>query len=233
MERDELIMHKALVKICGLQDVEVLKSMVQLPLNYIGFVFAPSRRRVSPVRAAELLTVLGEWEHEEAPLAAGVFVNPTLEELRELLSTVLLDVIQLHGDESPEFCHKVKEAFPQVQIWKAFSVIVNNNDQLKNSPTRFINYAGAVDAFLLDTFDPEQKGGSGRTFAWEEIPAYKEQAAGLGLPLFVAGGLHPDNVSELLNDYAPDGVDVSSGVETDGVKDIAKMTAFVERVKQS
>lgn len=95
------------------------------------------------------------------------------------------------------------------------------------------DYEAAVDAVLLDTYDPLQSGGSGRTFAWNKLPEYQEIAVRHGLPLFVAGGLHSDNVGELLDTYVPYGVDVSSGVETDGIKDIQKMTAFVERVKQS
>jgi phosphoribosylanthranilate isomerase len=223
-------MHKTMVKICGLQDVEVLKWMIHLPLNYIGLVFAPSRRRVTVDQAAELVAELKGWKNGEVPRTAGVFVNPDIAELRELLSGVPLDVIQLHGDESPEFCREVQEAFPQVQVWKALSV--DNNRQSGDRYNQIKSYAGTVDAILLDTYDPRQNGGSGRTFAWEEIPAYKEQADILGIPLFVAGGLHPGNVGELIEGYAPDGVDVSSGVETEGVKDIAKMTAFVERVKQ-
>jgi phosphoribosylanthranilate isomerase len=226
-------MAETLVKICGLQDVEVLKSMVQLPLDYIGFVFAPSKRRVSSERAAELVAELPRWKTGVTPKAAGVFVNPGLEELRELLSAVPLDVIQLHGNESPDFCREVKQAFPQLKIWKALSVAGKDRDEAEGGYNRLASYAGAVDALLLDTYDPQQNGGSGRTFAWEEIPAYRKAAARYGLPLFVAGGLHPGNVGELLDGYAPDGVDVSSGVESDGMKDIAKMTAFVERVKQS
>ncbi|ULO09320.1 phosphoribosylanthranilate isomerase [Paenibacillus sp. 19GGS1-52] len=226
-------MAETIVKICGLQDVEVLKSMVHLPLDYIGFVFAPSRRRVSAESAAQLMAELVNWKASEAPRAVGVFVNPDLAELGELLSTVPLDVIQLHGQESPEYCKKVKQAFPQVQVWKALTVADKDRDKAENIYTYFESYAGAVDALLLDTYDSGQSGGSGRTFAWDVLPAYQEIAARYGLPLFVAGGLDPGNVSDLLEGYAPDGVDVSSGVESDGSKDIVKMTAFVERVKQS
>jgi phosphoribosylanthranilate isomerase len=225
-------MAETLVKICGLQDVEVLKSMVHLPVDYIGFVFAPSRRQVSLDRASELIAVLSQWKTSEIPRAAGVFVNPGLDELRELLSIVRLDVIQLHGQETPVFCQQVREVFPHVQVWKALSVADKERDDAENEYT-LANYAGSIDAILLDTYDPLQSGGSGRTFAWERLPDYQDIAARHGLPLFVAGGLHPDNVGELLDTYVPYGVDVSSGVETDGLKDIAKMTAFVERVKQS
>lgn len=86
---------------------------------------------------------------------------------------------------------------------------------------------------MLDTHDPLYGGGSGKTFAWERIPAYAEWAKSREIALFVAGGLQPDNVQQLIQTYTPFGVDVSSGVETEGVKDIAKITAFVERVKQA
>ncbi len=226
-------MAETLVKICGLQDVEVLKSMKRLPVDVIGFVFAESRRRVSPEQAAELIAELAEWENGKPPLAAGVFVNPTLAELAALLTTLPLKIIQLHGQESAELCRAVKAAFPQVQLWKALSVATSNAESAADDPYSLHHYAGAVDALLLDTYDPAGSGGSGRTFDWEKIPAYRQAASAYGLPLFVAGGLHPENVRELLDGYAPYGVDVSSGVESNGVKDIAKMTAFVERVKQS
>ncbi|NUU63275.1 phosphoribosylanthranilate isomerase [Paenibacillus agri] len=226
-------MAETKVKICGLQDVEVLKSMERLSLDYIGFVFAPSRRNVTTERAAELIAELRNWKTGSIPKAAGVFVNPELAELRELLDVVQLDVIQLHGNESPAFCRAVKLAFPEVQVWKALSVQETGGAAAGKGLASLELYAGSVDALLLDTYDPLQSGGSGRTFAWELIPAYREAAAAHGLPLFVAGGLHPGNVGELLEQYAPDGVDVSSGVESDGIKDIIKMTAFVERVKQS
>lgn len=226
-------MAETMVKICGLQDVEVLKSMKRLPLEYVGFVFAPSRRKVSPERAAELIAELAGWENGNPPLAAGVFVNPTLAELEELLSTVRLDVIQLHGQEDVEYCRAVREAFPQVQVWKALSVAGSAGEAASGGPEDLEPYAGTVHAVLLDTYDPSGSGGSGRTFDWEKIPAYQQAAAACGLPLFIAGGLHPGNVHELLEGYAPYGVDVSSGVESDGIKDIVKITAFVERVKQS
>ena len=226
-------MAETLVKICGLQDVEVLKSMKILPLDYVGFVFAPSRRKVTPEAAAEMIAELAAWETGEIPRAAGVFVNPALPELEVLLRGVPLDVIQLHGQESPQFCREVKQAFPHLQVWKALSVSGRSPGGAADIHALLESYAGAADALLLDTYDPQGSGGSGRTFDWEQIPLYQQAAAEYALPLFIAGGLHPDNVNELLDSYAPYGVDVSSGVESGGRKDIAKITAFVERVKQS
>ncbi|MBB3127672.1 phosphoribosylanthranilate isomerase [Paenibacillus rhizosphaerae] len=223
-------MGETAVKICGLQDVEVLKSMVNLPVDYIGFVFAPSRRRVTPEQAALLAAQLKAWQTPEIPQSVGVFVNPDLEELAAIMDQAQLDVVQLHGQESPQFCREVKERLG-TRVFKVLSVqSLNENSEASINHER---YAGVIDGLLLDTFDPVYGGGSGSTFAWEEIPAYRDWARTQGIPLFVAGGLLPSNVAELINKYSPDGVDVSSGVESDGVKDIDKIAAFVGRVKQA
>ncbi|MFE6076018.1 phosphoribosylanthranilate isomerase [Paenibacillus sp. NPDC057886] len=224
----------AAVKICGLQDVEVLKSMINLPVDYIGVVFAPSRRRITPEQGAELRTVLLDWTMFDRPKLAGVFVNPTFEELESIMKISHLDVIQLHGQESPEFCEQVKQRF-DTEVFKAFSFPKDETGSLANDTALMAldPYKNVVDAILLDTFDPLYGGGSGKTFAWERISFYAEWARKHGISLFVAGGLQPDNVQQLIQRYAPDGVDVSSGVESEGVKDIAKITAFVERVKQA
>ncbi|GAB6929972.1 phosphoribosylanthranilate isomerase [Paenibacillus sp. JCM 10914] len=218
------------LKICGLQSVEVLKSMVNLPVDYIGFVFAKSRRQVTPQQAALLIGVLQEWDQDKIPASAGVLVNPDMNELEELLNVAALDVIQLHGQESPQFCREVKERFP-VSVFKVVSIEGSRSETDRIS--ELDAYAGAIDGLLLDTYDPVYGGGSGKTFAWDLIPAYQRWASRHRLPLFVAGGLDADNVAQLIDQYAPDGVDVSSGVESEpGVKDIDKVNAFVERVKE-
>lgn len=217
------------LKICGLQSVEVLKSMINLPVDYIGFVFAKSRRKVSPQQAAQLIQVLRGWDHDMVPAAVGVLVNPDLNELEELLREAALDVVQLHGQESPQFCREVKERFP-VSVFKAVSI---ESDRSEGERLSALDpYAGSIDGLLIDTYDPVYGGGSGKTFAWDLIPPYQQWAKRQGIPLFVAGGLDSDNVSHLIGQYAPYGVDVSSGVESEpGVKDINKVIAFVERVK--
>ncbi|WP_430170566.1 phosphoribosylanthranilate isomerase [Paenibacillus lautus] len=217
------------LKICGLQSVEVLKSMINLPVDYIGFVFAKSRRKVSPQQAAQLMQVLREWDHDKIPAAVGVLVNPDLNELEELLREAALDVVQLHGQESPQFCREVKKRFP-VSVFKAVSIESDRPEAERLSALD--PYAGGIDGLLIDTYDPVYGGGSGKTFAWDLIPPYQQWAKRQGIPLFVAGGLDSDNVSHLIGQYAPYGVDVSSGVESEpGVKDINKVIAFVERVK--
>ncbi|WP_246239169.1 phosphoribosylanthranilate isomerase [Paenibacillus anseongensis] len=221
------------VKICGLQSVEVLKSVIHLPIDHIGLVFAPSKRQVKPDKAAELISYLRSEADQgvSVPLTVGVFVNPSQEQLTEIMAVAPLDVVQLHSQETPEFCKWVREQF-DVQVFKSVSISKSENKIPSSAEVaaQLDPYIGSVDAVLLDTFDPVYGGGSGKTFAWDCIPVYQEWARTAGVKLLVAGGLQPDNVDQLVEAYRPDGVDVSSGVETDGVKDIAKITAFVERV---
>ncbi|MDQ0088107.1 phosphoribosylanthranilate isomerase [Paenibacillus anaericanus] len=220
-------MSDVILKICGLQSVEVLKSMINLPIDYLGFVFAKSKRQVTSSQAVELLSVLSEWTSSHNLESVGVFVNPTIEELQSLLAEVPLDVLQLHGSESPEFCREASELFG-LKIYKAFSV---RDDESIHVEEILERYNGVLDGMLLDTYDPHYGGGSGVTFRWNLAAPYQTWAKNQGIPFLVAGGLHAGNVGELINTLAPDGVDVSSGVESDGVKDITKITAFVERVK--
>lgn len=223
-------MDNTKVKICGLQGVEVLKSMINMPVDYIGFVFAKSRRQVTPQAAASMAAVLKEWEAPVIPRSVGVFVNPDMDQLEDVMSHLELDVIQLHGQESPNFCRDIKERF-QVDLFKVVSV--GPQQRADGNPVAFQDYAGVIDALLIDTFEPHYGGGSGSTFAWDKIPAYQKWTESQRIPLFVAGGLNASNVAGLIQNYAPDGIDVSSGVETNGDKDLEKIAAFVERVKQA
>lgn len=221
-------MNKTKVKICGIQGVEVLKSINKLPIDYIGFVFAKSRRQVSPQTAASMIGMLQQWERDCFPRSAGVFVNPDMNQLEDVMSHAILDVIQLHGQESPEFCRDVKERF-DVEVFKVISV--GSKCGTDGTSAALEEYAGVIDALLLDTFEPHYGGGSGTTFAWDKIPSYQKWTRNQGIPLFVAGGLDSSNVGGLIRDFNPDGVDISSGVETNGTKDLNKIAAFVERVK--
>jgi phosphoribosylanthranilate isomerase len=212
-------MAKTKVKICGLQSVEVLESFIKFPIDYAGFVFAPSRRRIEPPKAAGIIKQL-----PASTESVGVFVNPTLEELDEVLNAAPLDVVQLHGSETPEFCARVKSRY-SVQVWKVLAAKGEVDAESLLSP-----YVHVVDAFLLDTYDPQALGGTGVTFPWGRIPTYRQMSDRYGIPVFIAGGLNPDNIKDLIEQYKPFGVDVSSGVETEGIKDIEKIERFVERV---
>ncbi|MFC4808502.1 phosphoribosylanthranilate isomerase [Paenibacillus sp. GCM10023250] len=215
------------VKICGLRDAETMRAMDGLPIDEVGFVFAKSRRQIAPELASELIAAARRLRNAEgaAPRTVGVFVNPTMDELRETLRIAPLDIVQLHGEESPSFCAEARSAFG-VAVWKVLSVTPEDGaDPDSDGSGRLQAYIGSVDGFLIDTAG----GGTGKTFAWSVIDRYKEAAG--GVPLYVAGGLHPDNVVELVKRYAPGGVDVSSGVETDGAKDMTKIRLFAERVQ--
>ncbi|MFB9329589.1 phosphoribosylanthranilate isomerase [Paenibacillus aurantiacus] len=216
----------ARIKICGLRDAATIRAMGSLEVDEIGFVFAKSRRQVEPETAASLIEEVKQMNQPlgGAPKTVGVFVGASLEQLRELLAIAPLDVVQLHGDEGPELCAAIRDEFGK-EVWKVFSV--SGDDAAGTGHDRLLPYEGRIDAALIDTAG----GGTGQTFGWEVIPRYAASAKTIGVPLYVAGGLHPGNASELLEQYEVDGVDVSSGVETDGVKDIEKIRAFVERVK--
>jgi len=244
------------VKICGIKNVELLKSILHLPIDQIGFVFAPSRRRVTPRQAGEMVRLLKTLRSKQPdvrlPETVGVFVDPSEDELQSVFREAPLDVVQLSGRESPDFCRRVKRSFG-VMLIKTFSVAprdvadggggavavsggessASGSDRESDAfdPAMLEPYADTIDMLLLDTHDPAARGGTGKTFAWNRIPPYRDWAKQNGIRLLVAGGLDSGNVAELIESYAPDGVDVSSGVETDGEKDIAKITAFVERVK--
>jgi phosphoribosylanthranilate isomerase len=219
---------KTTIKICGLRTVPMVVSLGTLAIDDIGFVFAPGKRTVTAEFAGTMIRAL-RWTGSLAR-TVGVFVNPSLDELAEILQSASLDVLQLHGQESPEFCKAVKQRFNGITICKVFSV---NKDRNDNGIINELNpYRGLCDSILLDTFDPHIGGGTGQTFNWDQIPNYQAWAVNEGIPLIIAGGLKPDNVNELIKTYRPDGVDVSSGVETDGTKDILKIKAFIERVRQ-
>lgn len=216
---------KPTVKICGLQQLCTLESMTALPVDHIGLIFAPSRRQVTPGFAGEVIRTIRQ-QQLFSPLVFGVFVDPTLEELDAVMKQAPLDVIQLHGRETPEMCRLVRERF-KAAVYKVFSVPEQSDGSILSVGSQLEPYAGMIDGMLIDTAG----GGTGRPFAWDRIPQYSEWAGSRQIPLIVAGGLNPDNVGDLIERYRPSGVDVSSGVESGGMKDLDKITAFVERVK--
>lgn len=214
------------VKICGLMTTDIIDGLQGLSIDQVGFVFAASRRQVTPERAKELIIQLKQtFEKDRCPLTVGVFVEPTIEQLSKVLALAPLDVIQLHGKEDAIFCKQVKDQFGK-QVYKVVS-IGQGAEAIESTKAYLHPFRSVVDAILLDTAG----GGTGKTFDWSVIPAYLDWAREACIPLIIAGGLEPDNVAVLVETYRPDGVDVSSGVETDGKKDPDKIKRFVERVK--
>ena len=198
------------VKICGLKEVQHVRAAVNAGADAIGFVFAPSKRLVSIAQAHELA--------KHAPkgvLKIGVFVNPTAEELRAAVKGVPLDYVQYHGEETPEFIHE--QGYPAI---KALSVRSAADVQAAAQYD--------VDYYLFDAPGTDFKGGSGHTFDWTLLET-------AGIPkekLILAGGLKQENICEAVSLVSPFMVDVSSGVETDSVKDIDKIERFLQAVKK-
>ncbi len=222
-------MANTTVKICGLQSLEIIESMIDLPIDQIGFIFTKSKRRVTAMEVKPWVDFL-RINSKYSPLIVGVFVNPTEKELSDVMSEITLDVVQLHGEESASFCLWAKQKF-NTRICKVFTV----ERQLDKDGINILldPYANMIDSLLLDTYDPIIGGGTGKTFVWESIKLYKEWTTRHQIPIIVAGGLNSSNIKELLENHQPDGVDISSGVETNGMKDIKKIIEFTERVKRS
>ena len=189
------------VKICGLSTVEAVETAVLAGADYIGFVFAESKRQVSLEQAQELAKrVTGKTK------IVGVFVSPSLEDLEQAISRVPLDMVQIHG------------AFDEA-LMPMISVPVIRAIQLSDQEAQVSSQA---DYLLFDA----PVAGSGQTFDWGLLKDQKIQQ-----DFFIAGGLTEDNVRQARETFQPYAVDVSSGVETDGRKDIEKIKAFIEGAK--
>lgn len=199
------------VKICGLTNLPDAQAAVAAGADLLGFIFAvASPRRLTVEAAAEIA--------REIPphiLKVGVFVNPTEDLVMQALRECELGLLQFHGEEAPEFCTSFG-----VMNMKAFRIRDERSlKALKDYPT---------DAWLLDTYSEKQAGGTGQTFNWDLAVAAKQ----LGRPIFLAGGLTPDNVAEAVRRVQPFAVDVSSGVElAPGKKDHGKVEAFIRAAK--
>lgn len=199
------------IKICGMQTLEDAEYAIEAGADFIGFVFAPSKRQVTFTQAAEIIKKLDTGKTE----TVGVFVNPTGEEAAAALNEVGLDYIQFHGDETETLVTEFKErsikAFPS-------NSDLSNREKFKY-PSEFI---------LIDSPRKEYYGGTGTSFDWASF-----DQEGLDKNRFaLAGGLSPDNIKEAISTFGPALVDVSSGVETDGMKDYKKVSEFIKNVKE-
>lgn len=198
------------VKICGITCIEDALAAIEFGADALGFVFAPSPRRIAPEQAAAIAAQL-------PPFVArvGVFVNESLERVREIMTRCDLDYAQLHGSESPEYCQAL---FPRAI--KAFRV--RDGSVLRLFP----QYKAR--AFLLDAYDPHVMGGTGQSLDW----GLAREARRFG-PIILSGGLTPENVARAIEVAQPFAVDVSSGVEASpGKKDHAKLKAFIQAARR-
>lgn len=202
-------MSPVLVKICGITRLEDALAAARLGADWLGFNFWPrSKRYLPPAAAAEIVRAL-----PASVTAVGVFVDPTAEELAAAVRTSGVALAQLHGDETPAFC-----AAAPVPVVKGIPV------KDEHSLAALASYE--VEGFLLDSATAG-RGGSGKSFDW-----MLAAAAARSVPVWLAGGLVPDNVAEAVRKVRPRGVDVASGVESSpGVKELAKVEAFIRNAK--
>ena len=189
------------VKICGLSTKEAVKTTVSAGADYIGFVFAPSKRQVTLEQAAELAKFIPSHIQK-----VGVFVSPSRAELLEAVDKVGLDLVQVHGQVADDL-------FEDLPCASIQAVQVDRDGHVPNSQADYLLFDAPV-------------AGSGQTFDWGRLDTTE-----LAQPFFIAGGLNEDNVARAIQHFSPFAVDVSSGVETNGQKDHEKIRRFIERVK--
>lgn len=197
-----------IVKICGVTTVEVGKAVDDYGANFIGLVFAKSSRQLTVEKAQEITKNLSSRLKK-----VGIFVNESVEDMERIAQTVGLDYIQLHGDEPASVAEQL--TYPVI---RAFSI-----DELEDEE----NFDYPCHYFLIDSPGEKYRGGSGKAFDWNRLKQLKEKQKNI----ILAGGLSTHNVQDAIATINPVGVDVSSGVETDGKKDIKKIKQFIHTVR--
>lgn len=201
---------KTLVKICGIKTLEVAIAAIENGADALGFVFAESKRKLSKEEAKKIIDKL-----PKDVIKIGVFVNASSGELKEIYDYCGLDYLQMHGDESPEFCESLK--LPYIRAFGTKGELDSNFIEQYNSY-----------GYLFDAPAGKYGGGNGTTFDWKVLHSLSPS---IRKKLILAGGLNIDNVKKAVEEINPFMVDVSSGVETDGVKDIDKIKKFIAEVK--
>jgi phosphoribosylanthranilate isomerase len=210
------------VKICGIRDKTHALAAVEAGADFIGLVFAPSKRQVTPTQACEIVSAVKK--SSDAIKAVGVFVNAPASQVNEIADFCALDCVQLSGDESWEYCREIVDP-----VIKAIRIGQQSPEELCAelsaggkllSSQRFIT--------LLDSQVEGEYGGTGESFNWNLA-----QHVAKRFPVIIAGGLDPKNVARLIETVRPWGVDVSSGVESNGLKDASKIRAFVKAVRST
>ena len=202
------------VKICGLKRPQDIEIMNNFKPEYIGFILAPSKRQISLEEACHLKSLLHPYIK-----AVGVFVNEPLECLVRYIEQGAIDCVQLHGDEDLDYI-KVLKKEQQIPIIKAIRV---KNQTLLSEEQKSLIASEWIDYPLLDTYTKEAYGGSGMCFDWRILKEIKR-------PYFLAGGISSANIKEAIG-FKPYVIDVSSGVETDGIKDALKIEALFEKLR--
>ncbi|MDU5245317.1 bifunctional indole-3-glycerol-phosphate synthase TrpC/phosphoribosylanthranilate isomerase TrpF [Veillonella sp.] len=207
------------VKMCGISKVETIPAVVEAKPDYMGLVFAPSKRQVTVEQAKILIEELHKQciNHYDTKVVktVGVFVNETLDNLVRIADTANLDAVQLHGDEDEAFIQSLKER-TNVEVWKAVQI------RSAADVEKWID--SSADMLLFDAYHKDERGGTGEVFDWSSLDAFER-------PFMLAGGIDSTNVARAIRTVRPYGIDISSGIETNGVKDDEKITAFTKIVK--
>ena len=214
------------VKMCGISKVETIPAIVDAKPDYMGLVFAPSKRQVTVEQAKILIEELhrgyakkygSDTEHDKNDTikTVGVFVNETVDNLVTIANEANLDAVQLHGDEDEAFIQSLKER-TNVEVWKAI--------QIRSAADAEAWIDSSADMLLFDAYHKDERGGTGEVFDWSSLDAFER-------PFMLAGGIDSTNVARAIRTVRPYGIDISSGIETNGVKDDEKITAFTKIVK--
>ena len=214
------------VKMCGISKVETTPAVVEAKPDYMGLVFAPSKRQVTVDQAKTLVEELhkqytkrynngAEQSNNDEIKTVGVFVNETLDNLVSIATEANLDVVQLHGDEDEAFIQSIKER-SNVEVWKAV--------QIRNAADAEAWIDSSADMLLFDAYHKDERGGTGEVFDWSCLDEFER-------PFMLAGGIDSTNVARAIRTVRPYGIDISSGIETKGVKDDEKIKAFTNIVR--
>lgn len=211
------------IKICGIKNEEHALAAAEHGADFIGIVFAQSPRQVTPARAEKIVAALKQ--HKAAVEVVGVFVNARVGTVKRLAERCHLDWVQLSGDEPWEFCREL--ARPVIQVLHV------SRTRKPEQVCQDLAYGKKLlkkqqHMFMLDSSTREKYGGTGRKFDWKLAKPIARE-----FPVIIAGGLTPNNVAEAIRVISPWGVDVSSGVETKGVKDMDKIKKFIQAVRKA
>ncbi len=211
------------VKICGITEVEHALAASRLGADFIGLVFAPSRRKVSLEKARQITAAVSRLK--QRPQIVGVFANEDIGQLNQIADSLRLDWVQLSGTESLDYCKLVSHP-----IIRTIHVSPDHtaDDVIKVIKMGYSSLPQDKLLYLLDTKAEGRYGGTGKTFNWAVAGEISPR-----FPVIVAGGLTAENVGVLVDRVKPFGIDVSSGVETAGKKDVAKIARFIQAVRDA
>ena len=212
-----------MVKVCGVTQLAQAETIAAWGVNYLGFISVPSSPRYrSPEDFAAILGGL-TTARAQGLRCVGVCAQMDWADLRSLQDQVGFDVLQFHGQESPDFCAQVRDTYPQVAVWKALRI----RDQADLDQAQ--PYETIVDGLVLDAYHPHLLGGTGQTLDWSILQTFQPSC-----PWLLAGGLTPENVAEAVRQVQPWGVDVSSGVErSPGDKDLQAVQHFLAAARSA